>query len=177
MGSKEPEIYPLYPTSTQCAELVGLIDRIEHSPGYIYINKADLPDVIPAKLEDKFTSGLLMTSTGGDGTTYALLNSYRKDHSDMDQHPLCFVASSTGDIKFAFLIDHAAHAGRTQKIPDGFLESYSSTMSLVGGCLSTVPTGLSSTGPLSDLFGTSNAKAFDAGMIQMGAKLSTMGQG
>jgi hypothetical protein len=118
-----------------------------------------------------------MVSTGANATTYAVLNLYRKDYDEMDQHPLCFVMSSTGVINNAFLIHHAAHAGRTQDIPAGFLDSYSSTMRLVGGCLSTIPSGLSSTGQLSDLLGTSNANALDAALIEMGQRISMMGLG
>ena len=74
-----------------------------------------------------------MISTGPNATTYAMLNLYRQDYAEIDQHPLCFVVSSTGMIDCVFLIDHANHAGRTQDIPPGILVSYSSTMYIVAG--------------------------------------------
>ncbi len=166
-----PTINPLTPTSTQAAQLVGMINSVQQSPGYVFLSQGDLPEVIPGRLREKCVAGLLMTSTGDNDTTYALLNLYRKDNDQMDQHPLCFVASSTGGINCVFLIDHASHAGRTQEIPLDFPDS--STMRLISGCLSTSNSGLSSTGLLSDLLGTSNADAFRAGMVKMEQQIST----
>jgi hypothetical protein len=168
-----PTINPLSCTPTQAAQLVGLINNMQQPPSYIYVLKADLPEIIPETLKEKCVSGLLMVSTGPNATTYAMLNLYRKDYDEIDQHPLCFVVSANGVLDRPFLIGHADHAGRTQDIPLGFLDSYSSTMHLVAGCLSTPPGELSSTGPLSNLLGTSNANAFLAGMVKMDEQIST----
>jgi hypothetical protein len=158
-------------TSTQAARLAELIGGVPQCPGYALIPKSDFQEIIPAPLGEKCIAGLLMTSTGADGTTYAVLNLFREDHNQIDQHPLCSVLSSTGAINCIFLIDHANHEGRTQYIPPLFSES--STMRLVSGCLSTPHSGLSSKGPLSDLMGTSNANAFQIAITEMIRQLTT----
>jgi hypothetical protein len=115
-----------------------------------------------------------MTSTGENGTTHALLNLHRKDHDQIDQHPLWIVVSSTGRIDSVHLIDHARHEGRTQYIQVFFNDS---STCIIAGCTSTSHSNIPSTGYLADLMGTTNAAAFTKAFPIMARHLSTTGTG
>jgi hypothetical protein len=145
--------------STQASELIALSKSIEFEPGYLVVSQSRIPTVFSPVLKSKCDSAVVMSSTGGNGTVIFVCNALRVDHKDLaiDQEPFGIALASTGAVESGVFLHHGNWSGRTTPVPQEALDAF--IASGLGNCCpgTRLP---SSTGPFSDLLGTSHESAF-----------------
>jgi hypothetical protein len=149
-------------TSTQQTEFEDLAQRLRTESGYKWLSSDDLPTAIPRSLRDKIPSALLMWDRTATGGTFIVCNGIRLDDKDdaLDQHPFGLAILSSGASTAGIFIDHGNWSGRTIPITPDVRQVLESTSLGRYFPLGEVPQ--ASSGPLSDLSGTSHEGAFRA---------------
>jgi hypothetical protein len=143
----------------QASELFTLSKSIEFDPGYLVVPQSGIPSLFSPILKLKCDSAVVMSSTGDKGTVIFVCNALRVDHKDLaiDQEPFGIALLSTGAVESGLFLHHGNWHGRTTAVPPQFWDDVAA--SGLGNCCpgTQLP---SSTGPFSDLAGTSHEQAF-----------------
>ena len=149
-------------SSTQREEFEKLAKERELESGYKWLSTTELPSAIPVSLRSKLTSALLMWDRTSSGSVYLLCNGIRLDSkvNQLDQEPFGILVHSSGASHSGTFIHHGAWDGRTVDITPEVTQVLQSTSLGNYFPLGEVPS--DSSGPLSDLSGTSHEGAFNS---------------
>ena len=154
-------------SSTQRAEFEEIAKERELESGYKWLSSSEIPSAIPVSLRSKMTSALLMWERTSSGSVYLVCNGIRRDEKDnaLDQEPFGIVVHSSGASRSGTFIHHGAWDDRTIDITPEVTQVLESTS--IGNYfpLGEAPSG--SSGPLSDLSGTSHEGAFRTVLKQL----------
>jgi hypothetical protein len=123
---------------------------------YRIVDQHGIPKSIPLSLRLKCPFALAMSSTQANGIITLVYNLHRKDPNDphskeygaIDQMPYAVAFLPNGGASSTLLVDHGGWPGRTQ---------YMTSTGLLGIMTTILPP--SSTGPITDILGTSHGEA------------------
>ena len=140
-------------------QLYKLKDAVGYDPGYLVVPQTSIPDVFHPVLRKKCSHGVVMTSTNASGTVIFVCNAFRIDQKEkaVDQEPFG-VALTSKVSPCGLFLHHGDFKNRTVHVPEPFWETV--VESGVGVFFPGNQLPVLSTGPLSNLAGTSNLPAF-----------------
>lgn len=128
--------------------------------GYHVLGSSDLLGFLPAGLQPKVQSAVLIVLPTSSGGTYALVNNLRVDRRawEIDQEPVGAIIDSTGARAEALFLHHGGWAGRTLQPSTNFWDHVDA--SGIGAYFPLPNQPSSTSGPLRDLLGTGHLEAF-----------------
>jgi hypothetical protein len=149
------------------SEIEELARSLGTNAGYCWLTPERYLSVIPERLKGKLPSALMMWERTDSGCTAIVCNGIRLDRraNALDQEPFGVVVYSSGASTGGVFVHHGAWANRTVAITPEVQSVLDSTTLGKYFPIGEVPS--DSSGPLSDLKGTSHQGAFNTMMAQL----------